>query len=112
MLKGYLDPNGWGKTVIVYGSYEIKVRDSNGKVIYDEDAYCTSSKTIKFKVTKNQTYTVQVYFWNATTTAKSYYNKGKMTWKSGSLSQINGSRWWVLPSITAVSSTNGTFKAK
>lgn len=82
--KGVLDWAGGGvmPTSKAYGTYEVKVYkwDRNkgaitGSCLLDKDIYNSSSSTLSFKAQKNCYYRVQVYFWVANTTAKSYWNK-------------------------------------
>ena len=66
----------------VRGAYQVKIYKWDtktgktvGSCVFDKDIYNKSSYTASFKATKGAYYRVQVYFWNATTTAKSYWNK-------------------------------------
>ena len=85
--KGALDWAGYGMATgtekAVYGAYEIKIWKYNastgktvGDPVYDKDCYNKASYTASFSATKGSYYKVRVYFWRATTTATSYYNKG------------------------------------
>lgn len=119
--KGVLDWAGGGvmPTYDVYGTYEIKVYKwdrNNGKItgscLLDKDIYNTSSSTLSFKAEKNCYYRVQVYFWVATTTAKSYWNKGVIhgTCTFTTVDRVTpafygDSRWEKFPTLKATNSS-------
>lgn len=123
--KGALDWAGYGTETgtekAVYGAYEIKVWKYNrstgktvGDTIYDKDCYNKASYIASFSATKGNYYKVRVYFWRATTTASSYYDKGivgihNITSLSGLRPNSQGDACWVnsstcnayMPGITA-----------
>lgn len=83
--KGELDWAGGNiyNFASVRGAYQVKIykwdpqkNSTVGSIVYDKDIYNKSSYTASFKATKGAYYRVQVYFWVAETTAKSYWNKG------------------------------------
>ena len=82
--KGELDWAGENllENASVRGAYQVKIYkwdakkgSTVGSCVFDKDIYNKSSYTASFKAQKGAYYRVQVYFWNATTTAKSYWNK-------------------------------------
>ena len=115
---------GTMKTASVYGSYEIKVfyKNSAGKWVLEQDydVYNQSSATITCNK-KNTTYKIQVYFWRASTTFNSYWNKNITTktlsqkfqkrFPGSSASAYSEIQWTVLPSCTAKPSTGCTIYA-
>lgn len=104
--KGSLEVWDWGKTapvysVSVYGSYEIKIHEGTktGKVIYDEDIYCSQKGSASFKAEKGKIYYVQIYFWRVSTTAESYAKWKKIDVLPQNLYKEECS-WLKYPSIT------------
>lgn len=122
--KGQLDLYGGNvmPTYNVYGSYEIKIYkwDKNkgsitGSCLLDKDIYNKSSATLSFKAQKGSYYRIQVYFWNATTTATSYWNKNQVTHRPTHTSAdfvgvayYDWSNWEKFPSIKAANDSGCT----
>lgn len=126
--KGELDWAGGdlGIKDSVRGAYQVKIikwdpqkNCTVGSLVYDEDIYNKSSFTASFKATKGAYYRVQVYFWVAETTAKSYWNKGIIANNDFilfSTSRINvgyyGTPSWVkFPTIKATNNSGCTLYA-
>ena len=114
---GNLDYGGVGTAIGVRGAYEIKIYKWDkgagkitGSCIYDKDIYNKSSVTISFSSTKNCYYRVQVYFWNATTTATSYFKNRviRSQYRGDAVGVIRTPCWDKLPTITAANASGCT----
>ena len=125
--KGELDWAGENllENASIRGAYQVKIYKWNtktgsttGSCVLDKDIYNKSSYTASFKATKGAYYRVQVYFWNATTTAKSYWNKGLIdnpyyftTLKGVYVGYYGTPNWVKYPSIKATNSSGCTLYA-
>ncbi len=126
--KGELDWGGGdiGAKDSVRGAYQVKIikwdpqkNCTVGSLVYDEDIYNKSSFTASFKATKGAYYRVQVYFWVAETTAKSYWNKGIISNNEPFFLSTRGIRvgslgtpsWVKFPTIKAANNSGCTLYA-
>lgn len=125
--KGELNYSGEDvmKPAPVYGAYQVKIYKWNtktnktvGSCVFDKDIYNKSSYIASFKAQKGAYYRVQVYFWNATTTAKSYWNKDIInnpyyftTLKGVYVGYYGTPNWVKYPTIKATNSSGCTLYA-
>ena len=106
----------------VKGAYQVKIYKWDpkkgttvGSIVYDKDIYNKSSFTASFTATKDAYYRVQVYFWVANTTAKSYWNKG-IIYNTYGLTSLRGvgvgyfgtPNWVQFPTIKAANGSGCT----
>lgn len=115
--KGTLDWVGEGfGAKKVYGSYEVKIYKWDtqkgaitGSCLFDKDIYNKSSYTASFNAQKGCYYRVQVYFWNAKTTATSYKNKLVIIdTTSLSVGCLGDPNWTSFPTIKATNNSGCT----
>ncbi|MBQ6119365.1 MAG: hypothetical protein IJK98_09045 [Clostridia bacterium] len=84
----------------VYGSYQVKVFDSANmkKPVADKDIYDSKNGSVTFNAVKGKTYVIKVWFWTASSTAKSYIKKDHMSlsiFENKNKFDYNcGDAWW------------------
>lgn len=92
---------GWLTSSSCYPPFEVKIWNSAGTMILDQDIWKSSSKT--FTLPTKGTYKVQIYSWRPMTTAKSYFNNGSAVIGLG---DVKTDLWLSAPKVT-VSNKSG-----
>ena len=91
----------WLTSSSCYPPFEVKIWNSAGTMILDQDIWKSSSKT--FTLPTKGTYKVQIYSWRPMTTAKSYFNNGSAVIGLG---DVKTDHWLSAPKVT-VSNKSG-----
>ncbi len=91
----------WLTSSSCYPPFEVKIWNSAGTMILDQDIWKSSSKT--FTLPTKGTYKVQIYSWRPMTTAKSYFNNGSAVIGLG---DVKTDLWLSAPKVT-VSNKSG-----